>query len=59
MIIAEKRGNRLHNLCRFAEKMPFYDALTKPEVIRDFYENDVLFDKRTRRDNGECGVYIH
>lgn len=24
------------------EEMAFYDALTKPEAIRDFYENDVL-----------------
>jgi type I restriction enzyme R subunit len=24
------------------EELAFYDALTKPEAIRDFYENDEL-----------------
>ena len=24
------------------EELAFYDALTKPEAIKDFYENDVL-----------------
>lgn len=34
-----KQGN---DLGLSAEEMAFYDALTKPEAIRDFYENDEL-----------------
>ena len=39
IIAGEKAGEALHLT---AEELAFYDALTKPEAVRDFYTNDQL-----------------
>ena len=36
---AQKEGEELH---LNADEMAFYDALTKPQAIKDFYEHDQL-----------------
>lgn len=46
MLEAAEQMMKLHqtgeNLGLTQEELAFYDALTKPEAIKDFYENDVL-----------------
>ena len=39
IIDGEKAGQALHLT---TEELAFYDALTKPEAVRDFYTNDQL-----------------
>ena len=39
IVDGEKAGEVLN---RTSEEMAFYDALTKPEAVRDFYSNDEL-----------------
>lgn len=39
IVVAQKEGT---NLGLTTEEMAFYDALTKPQAVKDFYENDEL-----------------
>ena len=45
-VLCRKFGKRVTYLRKEAgitqEELAFYDALTKPQAIKDFYENDVL-----------------
>ena len=42
---AQKEGDQLGLT---ADELAFYDALTKPQAIKDFYENDELIDHYKR-----------
>lgn len=39
IVVAQKEGDQLGLT---ADELAFYDALTKPQAIKDFYENEEL-----------------